>query len=186
MVSMNFYYKNTFHHLYNRGVERNKIFLDEGDYQYFLKKLRKYKEECSINMNCYCLLPNHFHLFVKQMTDDFPIGRFISNLTNSYTKGINKKYGRAGVLFEGRTSNRLITDDDYFWELCKYILTNPVKAGLVNKPEDWKYSSARKYFGIAEDFFTDEKEILNKFKSPNEFISFINEKGKAFDYSLLF
>lgn len=186
MDNLKFYYKNTFHHLYNRGINKDRVFFEENDYRFFLRKMKENKEKYFVSVNCYCLLPNHFHLFIKQLRNEYPIGKFIGSLTNSYTKGINKKYGRRGVLFEGKTKNRLITDESYLVNLCKYVLTNPVNAGLVKNPEDWKYSSARKYFGVAEDNITDEKEIMSRFMSVEEFISFINKREKAFDYSLLY
>ena len=186
MDNLKFNYRNTYHHLYNRGIDRNAIFFEEYDYQYFLRKTRECKEKYSVNVNCYCLLPNHFHLFVKQLKNEFSVGRFIGTLTNSYTKGINKKYGRTGMLFEGRTKNKLITDDKYFLFLCKYIINNPVNAGLVKNPEDWKYSSAGKYFDISEDNITDEKEIIEMFKSTDDFVSFVNKKEIVFDYSQIF
>ena len=72
-----FYNMNSQHHLYNRGVNRDKIFFDSNDYSYFLRKMKEYKRKYSIKVFCFCLLPNHFHLFVKQMTNEFTVGKFI-------------------------------------------------------------------------------------------------------------
>ncbi len=181
-----FYNMNSHHHLYNRGVNRGTIFFEDKDYTYFLRKMKEDKEKYSIMINCYCLLPNHFHLFVKQLTKEHPISKFTGNLTNAYTKGTNKKYGRTGVLFQGRTKNKLIISEDYFIWLCKYILNNPVKAGLANQPEGWEYSSAKEYFGLATMNLTDKDEMLKRFNSIDEFVSFIKTAKVKFDYSLLF
>lgn len=181
-----FYNMNSYHHLYNKCVNKDKIFFEDNDYNYFMRKITEYKEKYEIRINCFCLLPNHFHLFVKQLTISKSIGKFISDLTNTYTKAINKKYGRTGVLLEGTTKSKLITDEEYFLWLCKYILTNPVKAGLVNKPDKWKYSSAGEYLDILDLNLTDTKEILGRFNSKEEFISFIESDKIKFDYSLLF
>lgn len=186
MDTPKFYFINTFHHLYNRGVNKNIIFFEDHDYLYFLKKIKKYKETYYINIISHCIMPNHFHLFVKQTTNKFTIGKFIGDLTNAFTKGINKKYDRAGVLFEGKTKSKLVTDEKYFKWLCKYILNNPVRAGLVSNPEDWKYSSAKKYFGLTDDDLTDTEEIKNRFNSINDLISFIKAEEKKFDYSIFF
>ncbi len=177
---------NSYHHLYNRGVNRKRIFYDNNDYKYFLKKLGEYKDKYSVRIICYCLLPNHFHLFIKQLTVENSIGKFIGTLTNSYTKAFNKKYDRTGILFEGRTKNKPIINEDYFLWLCKYILKNPVDAGLTKSPEDWKYSSAQEYFNLDEPDITYTKEILDRFNSKKEFIGFINYDKRQFDYSLLF
>jgi len=180
-----FYNMNSHHHLFNRGVNRDTIFFEDKDYTYFLRKMKEYKEKYSIMINCYCLLPNHFHLFVKQLTNEYPMSKFTGNLTNAYTKGTNKKYGRTGVLFEGRTKNKLIVSEDHFIWLC-YILNNPVKAGLANQPEEWEYSSAKEYFGLATMNLTDKDEMLKRFNSIDEFVSFIKTEKVKFDYSLLF
>lgn len=186
MNTPKFYNKNSYHHLYNRGANKNAIFFEDSDYRYFLRKLKEYKEKYSIGINCFCLLPNHFHLFAKQMTNNHTIGKFISDLTNAYTRGTNKKYNRTGVLFEGKTKSKWIADESYFLWLCKYILNNPVKANLVNQPEEWEYSSAKEYFDLPTQNLTDKVEMLNKFNSIDEFISFIKEEKMKFDYSLLF
>jgi REP element-mobilizing transposase RayT len=177
---------NSHHHLFNRGVNKNKIFFDDADYDYFMKKMKKYKEKYAIRINCFCLLPNHFHLFVKQSTIEKSIGKFIGDLTNTFTKGMNKKYSRSGVLLQGKTKSKLITDEEYYLWLCKYILNNPVKAGLVDKPEEWKYSSAQEYLGVLDSNLTDTEDILKRFNSKNEFISFISYDERKFDYSILF
>jgi len=181
-----FYNMNSFHHLYNRGVNKNKIFFEDNDYIYFLRKMKEYKEKYFIKIMCFCLLPNHFHLFVRQMTSTHTIGKFVGDLTNAYTRGTNKKYGRDGVLFQGRTKSKLIIEESYFLWLCKYILNNPVKAGLVKQPEEWSYSSAKDYFELSELCITDTEEMLTRFKCIEEFISFIKTEKAKFDYSLLF
>ncbi len=180
------YYKNTYHHVYNRGVGRHTIFFDDKDYLYFLKRTEFYKDKYQISVLGYCLMPNHFHLFVQQLTADFTIGKFIGDLTNSYTKATNKKYGRDGVLLQGPTKNKLIEDQNYFIWLIKYILMNPVKAKLVKRPEEWTYSCALDYFGLRNGTLTDKSIILSQFKSVSEFRSFIEDRADTFDYEVLF
>jgi REP element-mobilizing transposase RayT len=133
----------TYHHLYNRGAGKQKIFFDENDYKFFVKKLKEYKQKYSIEILSYCLMPNHFHIFIHQTTAELLGSKFIGNLTNSYTKSINKKYKRSGVLFQGRTKNKIFYNEDDFKRVVKYILLNPVKTGLVKKFDEWKYSSAK-------------------------------------------
>ncbi|MCK7526229.1 MAG: transposase [Ignavibacteriales bacterium] len=128
------FYINTFHHLYNRGAFQQKIFFETNDYEYFLRKLKEYKDKYSIKILSYCLIPNHFHLFVKQTLEEQTISNFISGLTNSYTKVIlNTKYKRNGILFSGKTRSKQIEDDSYFKWVVKYILENPkLKPKLLN------------------------------------------------------
>jgi len=108
MENPKLYYKNTYHHIYNRGVNKGLIFFEQSDYNFFIKKLKEYKRKYLIEILCYCLLPNHFHLFAEQTSDDYTIGKFVGDLTNSFTKGINKKYSRSGVLFQGKNKSKLI------------------------------------------------------------------------------
>ncbi len=178
-----FFYKDTFHHLYNRGANKETIFYDREDYIFFLRKIRLYKEKHKISILCYCLMPNHFHLFVKQLTDEMPVGKFISDLTNSYTKSINKKYKRSGVLFQGRTRNKHIDKQEYFIWLCKYILLNPINAKLVNNIEDWEFSSAKDYFGLRKGSLADKNEIMANFLSQREFINFIKEPTEKYEHT---
>src|ERR1035437_2003574 len=93
-------------------------------------------------------MQNHFHLFVRQLTKEYSTLKFISALTNSYTKGFNKCFDRSGVLFGSKTQSKQIIDKVEFKWLIKYILENPFKAGLVNKITDWEYSNAKDLFGM--------------------------------------
>ena len=92
------FFKNTYHHLYNRGANKQNIFFERANYIYFLKKLKEYKDKYKIDILSYCLMQNHFHLFVCQLTDQYSVSNFISSFINSYTKSINKAYGRKGTL----------------------------------------------------------------------------------------
>lgn len=127
-------------------------------------------------------MPNHFHLFVKQSVEHDVMGYMIENLTNSYTKAINKKYSRTGVLFGGRTKNKIIEKEKYFIWLFKYILLNPVWAKLVSIPEDWSFSSAKEYLGFRNDLIISQDEILSLFDSKEHIREFILSSDD-FDYN---
>jgi REP element-mobilizing transposase RayT len=178
------FYKNTFHHLYNRGAFKQKIFLDSNDYDYFIRKITEYKNKCAIELLCYCLMPNHFHLFVEQTTQEKSISDFISRFSNSFTKGMNKKYKRTGVLFEGKTKNKQVEDDTYFKWVAKYILTNPVKAKIVNRFDEYEYSSAKEILGVKESTITDNKKLLSFFDSIDAFKIFVEDDEQNVDYGI--
>jgi putative transposase len=175
------YFKNTYHHLYNRGVNKELIFYEDGDYNYFIKQVRKYKDKYRISILSYCLMPNHFHLFVKQIDDVLTIGMFISNLINSYTKFINTKYTKTGVLFQGPTKSKMIEDKEYFSWLIKYILYNPVRAGLVKTPDGWKYSSSIELLGKKEMNITICSEVISMFQNENVFKEFMIDTKTKFN-----
>ena len=124
---------------------------------------------------------NHFHLFIKQ-TDDFSISLFISSLLNSYVKSINKKYKRTGTLFESKTKSRQISDESYFKWIIKYILVNPVKAGLVKIISDWEFSNARDLFGLRNGNLTDIKYVESFFQSRNSMVEFLTHISIKVDY----
>ncbi len=98
----------SYFHLFNRGVNGANIYYEKDNYIFFLDRLKKCKDKYDISILCYCLMPNHFHLFVKESSNQDSIGYMIGDLTNSYTKAINKKYNRTGVLFGGRTKKKII------------------------------------------------------------------------------
>lgn len=166
-----YYFKDSYHHIYNRGVLSDPIFQDKTDYRFFIKKVQEYKKKYKISIICYCLMPTHFHIFLKQLTDQHKISKFTADLLNSYTKAYNKRYNRTGVLFQGKTKNKPITDVKYYFDIFYYIIMNPVKAGLVNIATDWEYSCAKDYFGLRKGKIADQNEILSQFKSKEEFLN---------------
>ena len=176
------FYKDTFHHLYHRGAYQHEIFMDKNDCKYFLRKLFQYKEKWEIRTLCYCLMPNHYHLFVQQTTSDKTISHFISELSNAFTKGMNKKYKRKGVLFESKVKSKWIEDETYFKWVIKYILENPVKAGLAKNVVDYEFSSAKEIFGLSERTITDVKALLNYFGSIEDLEKFILTDGNHLSY----
>jgi len=91
------YYKNTYHHLYNRGANKALIFYEKENYLYFLRRMKFYSNKYKIKILSYCLMPNHFHIFLKQTTDEFSTSLFISSQLNSYVKSINQKYEHKGT-----------------------------------------------------------------------------------------
>jgi len=176
------FYKNTFHHIYNRGAFKKVIFYDDADYEYFLRKLKEYKDKYFIDILCYCLMPNHYHLFIKQTKEEFSTSKFIADFTNSFTKGMNKKYKRSGVLFEGKTKSKLIKDESYFKWVVKYILENPVKANLSNNFIDYEYSSAKEIMGLNKPIITSVNEFLSFFDSKESFNGFMLDKNQKYSY----
>lgn len=170
-----YFQEDTYHHLYNRGANKQPIYQEPADYLHFKRKLAVYKLKYEVQILSYCLMPNHFHIFARQTSKNKSPGKFIGALTNSYTKSINKKYNRSGILFEGRTKSKIIYDENDFPVLTKYILLNPVRAHLCKNFFEYEYSSANELLGISEDNLTD-KNILQYFKDTNDFREFILAK----------
>ena len=127
-------------------------------------------------------MSNHFHLFVKQTTNEHSISSFISDLLNSYVKSINKMYQRSGTLFESKTKSKEITDESYFIWVIKYILENPVKANLVNQIQDWEFSNARELFGLQSCNIMDLNFVESFFQSKEIMQKFLNDKSIIVNY----
>ena len=176
------FYKNTFHYLYNRGAFQINIFYEKADYEYFLRKLKEYKNKYFIEILCYCLMPNHYHLFIKQTKEEFSTSKFIADFSNSFTKGMNKKYNRSGVLFEGKTKSKMIDDDSYLKWVVKYILENPVKATLSDNFLEYDYSSAKEIMGLKKPVITSVTELLSLFDSIKSFNEFILDENQKYSY----
>ncbi|MDD3006753.1 MAG: transposase [Candidatus Pacebacteria bacterium] len=141
-----------YYHLYNRGNQKKDIFLDEKDYEFYLRKMTEASKKYSFAIISYCLMPNHIHLIVRQ-DKEYPPAKFISSVHTSYAAVFNKKYKTVGHLFQDRFKQKIIENDDYMRNLIAYVHLNPVKAGICNFPKEYKWSSHMEYAktGIIKD-----------------------------------
>lgn len=135
-----------FYHVYSRGNQKQTIFLSDEDRYYFLKVLGDANMKFGVRFHAYCLMPNHYHLFIETYFGGLSKAMHLVNTT--YTVYVNKKHARCGHLFQGRFRSILIEADAYACELSRYIHLNPVRAGIVSQPEDYLWSSYRDYLGI--------------------------------------
>jgi putative transposase len=158
------------YHIYNRGVNKCPIFFSEKNYEYFTYKMA-YHFIGKATILAYCLLPNHFHLLIKVLKPDFvKIG--LQPFMIAYTRAINNEQNRIGPLFQGHYQSNIIDTDEYLLECVKYIHLNPVKAGLVSKPQEWEYSSYRIYFSDTQNTIIDPNSVKHFFDTRKEFIEF--------------
>jgi len=184
------FYENGFYHVYNRGVEKRDIFLDEKDYQSFLgiikaylkpekpkrdktilqgralERIKRHNLAEELSLVAYCLMPNHFHFLLQQRTKD-AIRNFMQKLGTAYSMYFNARYERVGGLFQGRYQAKEVTSDEYLLHLTRYIHRNPVEARIV-KVENlnkYKWGSYPNYLGLVEDTWVKQKAILDYFSS---------------------
>lgn len=175
--------ENNLYHIYNRGNNRQKIFFSNRNYYFFLKKIKLFiLPHC--HLLSYCLMPNHFHLFIyadertikpvhnSSLPPSNALSDGIRQLLSSYTKAINKQEGRSGNLFQQNTKYKPVYKDEmrfgtlmdnalYELDIFEYIHYNPVKAGLVTHPGDWLFSSFNEYRGLDNKNLC-SKELANK------------------------
>ena len=163
-----------YYHVYNRGVNRGSIFLRQENWLFFLKRLRDYFYPDMADIIAYCLMPNHYHMLVCPKSDDFG-PKVMQPFTVSYTKAVNKQNNRVGPLFQGPFRARLVEKDSHLLQLSRYIHLNPVRAHLVDKPQDWVYSSYRDYLGLRHGKIPRPGIILDQFSSTQGYCEFVEE-----------
>ena len=129
------------YHLTSRGNAGQAIFDDDRDRTRFLGLLAREVEQQRWRCHAYCLMGNHYHLLIE--TPEANLSRGMGRLNMAYAQGFNRRHGRAGHLFQGRYKAIVVERDSHLLELCRYLVLNPVRAGLVAAPEDWPWSSYR-------------------------------------------
>ena len=157
-------------HVYNRGVSGQPIFASDDNFHFLLRRLKKYETEFPIIVLAYCLMPTHYHFLIEAVNRNH-VSRFIQKLFNSYSQAYNKQRARTGTLFQGRAKFKVITTDEYAIELCSYIHLNPVKAGLVNQPGEWKYSNYAEW--VNQETNSEGNPVLRFFDSAGEYEQYV-------------
>jgi len=182
---------NEIYHIYNQGNNKHPIFFTRENYLYFLKNFRN-KIAVNTDVLAYCLMPNHFHFLVhttEKSISKKQIGAIeITELKNGfrllesgYAQAINKQENRSGSLFRQKTKVKLVenTNKYYLFDVFNYIHQNPLRAGLVERMEDWEFSSYRDYAGLRNGTLCN-KSIANEFIEFSN-ANFINESTTLVD-----
>ncbi|MHB8089239.1 MAG: REP-associated tyrosine transposase [Anaerolineaceae bacterium] len=133
------------YHIIQRGNERKNIFISDDDRIRFLETIYKMKEKYNFELVAYCLMDNHVHLLIKDNGND--ISRVVKSINISYAYYFNHTYKRVGHLFQDRFKSEVINNDNYMLSVSAYIHNNPVKAGIVKTPQEYKWSSFGYYLG---------------------------------------
>lgn len=158
--------RDRFYHIFNRAVGNELLFRSEENYRFFLEKYRTFLAE-SVETISYCLLPNHFHFFVR-VNDETNISTQWKRLFQSYALAYNKAYKRTGTLFERPFKRKEVNQNEHISRLVRYIHQNPQKHGYINDFKDWKWSSFNEVYGqncnrvtstFAEDWFLSKSEF---------------------------
>lgn len=163
-----------YYHLYNRGARKVTIFRDGENYLFALSRIKKYLRESDLAMIAYCLMPNHYHLLVRQQSED-PAGLLPQRVFNSYTKAYNHRYAHSGTLFEGRYKAVHVVSDSHLRHLCRYIHANPVKDGMVSNLVDWPYSNYLEWIGLRQGILVDYKFIEVFFENSKIYREFVDD-----------
>lgn len=132
------------YHLMLRGTNKQQIFHDEQDYIKFLTTLERYRKEAGFTVYGWCLMGNHVHLLIKEGKEELSLT--MKRIGVSFAKYYNWKYNASGHLFQDRYRSENIENEGYLISVIRYIHRNPVKAGMVQSPKDWRWSSCKDYF----------------------------------------
>ena len=141
-------YPGAFYHVTSRGNERKAIFKNQRDREKFLSYLESAVVRYGAVIHAYCLMSNHYHLLLETPAGN--LSRIMRHVNGAYTTYFNVKRGRAGHLFQGRYKAILVEADEYATELSRYLHLNPVRAGMISRPEEHQWSSYRYYIGQGE------------------------------------
>ena len=194
--------EDSYYHVFNRGVEKRNIFLEESDYLNFIyylfaylqpieKVVEKYPDTPTrlygknlseeVELVAYCLMPNHFHLLLKQNTKD-GVSKLLKQLTNAYTLYFNQKNDRVGGLMQGRFRAVGIDNESLFIHLVRYIHLNPVVSpahrslgeggGITQDLNSYRWSSYGDYLGQSAELPSSKSKILSYFPSVGAFKGF--------------
>ncbi len=179
-------YKNAIYHIIVKGIEGIDIFTDNMDRNKFLQLLQKMVTSHKIQCFSYVLMNTHFHLLLK--TDEANLSQAMQFLNSSYAHWFNFRHIRKGHLFQDRYKSHLILSPLYLYNVASYISQNPVEAGMVDSPEEYKWSSF-KYYAFASStspshlpnysppsWLKVEEFLILCNTSADEFIHFVKEK----------
>src|SRR3990172_3746573 len=136
------------YHVTSRGNARAAIFKEDADRELFLEVLQQVVERFNWLCHAYCLMDNHYHLMIE--TPDGNLTGGMRQLNGVYTQRFNRRHRRVGHVFQGRFRAILVDRDSYLLELCRYVVLNPVRARMVKRVRDYRWSSYRACAGIGK------------------------------------
>lgn len=203
---------NEYYHIYNRGVARQPTYFFKNDYERFLLSLSYYRfdnlpsklsrllqipkdereqifsvleqtNDKTIDIICYCLMPNHFHLLIQQLKEG-GISKFMKQITDSYTRYFNTRHQRVGPIFQGAFKSIHVDSNEQLLHLSRYIHLNPLVSFVVREDGflDYPWSSLKKL--VNNDLsFINAKVIIEQFKSPKKYLKFVLDQA---DYAKKF
>jgi len=172
-------YPGAVYHVMNRGGARQRIFVDQQDYEAFLKTIGEIYERWGVELFAYCLLGNHYHVCLR--TPQGNLSRVMRHLDGLYTQRFNRRHRRDGALFRGRYKAIVVDQDAYLAQVVRYIHRNPLEAEVVGEPQAYEWSSHRFYLRPKQaPRWLRMEEVMGEFESITAFERFVlegNEQG---------
>jgi len=160
-------YPGAVYHITSRGNEKKNIYFDDSDRRRFLEILKDYHDRFGILIHCFVLMDNHYHIVME--TPEGNLLKVMHGINSAYTGYLNRKYHRAGHLFQGRYKGILIDKESYLLQLSRYVHLNPVRAKIVDIPEQYEWSSYGGYISKRRQLkWVEYSWILSNFGSDNQ------------------
>ena len=129
------------HHIIQRGHNRQAVFAEDDDYLYYLDTLQQWKAQLGCKVYAYCLMTNHVHLVIDPGDDREHLSLLMKRLAGRQTRYVNAMKQRSGSLWEGRFKSSPVQADAYLQACCRYVELNPMRAGMVDDPASYRWSS---------------------------------------------
>ena len=176
------------HHITQRGNNRTTVSFDDEDHWFYINTLKRYSQKYKLEIWAYCLMGNHVHLLAVPR-EDTSLARGIGLTNMVYTQYLNRKHGNCGRVWQNRFFSCAVEKDTYLWSVARYIERNPVKAGMLEKAEEYRWSSARAHLLSRADqllsgeqwiteaernyykaFFEEDSEEIEKNNPPKNYL----------------
>lgn len=189
----------SFYHVYNRGVDKQRVFIDDQDRERFMRCMRRFLHKDGqklLNLHAYCLMDNHFHFLFEELSEN-GISILMHKIGTAYTRYFNKRYARSGSLFEARYKRKIVHRDGYLLHLFRYIHLNPLKfiskkwkdGGLdvenaIRFVRDYKWGSLNSVF--RESDICSHDILESQFRDYSEYQRFLEDWirfGAPLDFS---
>lgn len=172
------------HHVTQRGNRREPIFFSDDDRQTYLSWLKEYADKHQVEVLAYCLMTNHIHLIAVPENDD-GLMRVLKPLHMRYAQRINRERGWKGHLWQGRFFSSPL-DDAYLWAALRYVECNPVRAGMVQRAEDFPWSSAAAHCGNRSDGLLGAESAWGKqFAAIDDWSAWLAATGETEEVKIL-
>lgn len=176
-------YPGAYHHIMSRGFKREALFEDDDDYKYYLNCIEEFKGD-GYKILEYCLMPNHTHILMR--TGEIPLQKILHSINIRYANYKSRKRGLPVPIFQGRPKSIVILGNQYLKVVSRYILRNPVKAGITQNLNEYKWCSYKYLNKIKEPGWYDNQEVLklfgkNKLNAIKKYKEFVRLPLKADD-----
>ena len=171
------YLPQQYYHVYNRGNNKQLVFLEPENYRFFLQQFRKRILMAQCDLIAFCLMPNHYHSVVR-VGDCEDFSNVMRGFTTSYVKSFNAWHHRVGHLFQSNTQMRLVESEEDLISLCRYVHLNPVTAGLVQSPEDWEFSDYQEWISEELTAGSQRWKVRDEwFSNGGDYKQFVDDRG---------